>query len=133
MDRSGRNLIICSTRLELKPMSPFLAEFIGTMLLVILGDGVVANVLLTQSKGHNSGWMVITAGWGLGVAVAVYTVGAFSGAHLNPAVTLGLASIGKFEWPLVAGYIVAQVLGGVIGGMIVWLADHPPWRVDRES
>jgi glycerol uptake facilitator protein len=103
-------------------MSPFLAEFVGTMLLVILGDGVVANVLLTQSKGHNSGWIVITAGWGLGVAVAVYMVGAFSGAHLNPAVTLGLAAIGKFAWPSVAGYVVAQVLGGVIGGMIVWLA-----------
>jgi len=110
-------------------MSPFLAEFVGTMLLVILGDGVVANVLLTKSKGHNSGWIVITAGWGLGVAVAVYMVGAFSGAHLNPAVTLGLAAIGKFAWPSVAGYVVAQVLGGVIGGMIVWLAYHPHWKV----
>jgi len=107
---------------------PFVAEFIGTMLLVVLGDGVVANVLLTKSKGQNSGWIVITAGWGLGVAVAVYCVGAFSGAHLNPAVTLGLAAIGQFRWELVAPYIVAQVLGGVVGGFIVWLAYHPHWE-----
>src|SRR5713226_6872346 len=91
--------------------SPYLAEFLGTMLLVILGDGVVANVLLTKSKGQNSGWIVITTGWALGVAVAVYTVGHFSGAHLNPAVTLGLAAIGKFSWTSVAGYVTAQVLG----------------------
>src|SRR5437764_7998889 len=105
-------------------MSPFLAELIGTMLLVILGDGVVANVLLTRSKGQNSGWIVITAGWALGVAVAVYCVSAFSGAHLNPAVTLGLAAIGQFHWDLVAGYIAAQILGGLAGGLIVWLAYH---------
>src|SRR6266513_6239850 len=103
-------------------MSLFLAELIGTMILVILGDGVVANVVLNKTKGQNSGWIVITTGWALGVAVAVYTVGAFSGAHLNPAVTLGLAAIGQFRWELVAGYIGAQVLGGVIGGLIVWLA-----------
>src|SRR5436309_9469290 len=105
-------------------MSPFLAEFIGTMLLVILGDGVVANVLLNKSKGQNSGWIVITTGWALGVAVAVYTVGAFSGAHLNPAVTLGLAVIGKFSWKLVFSYIAAQISGGLLGGIIVWLAYH---------
>src|SRR3954467_3903610 len=110
MDSTGTDLIT-----SVRIMSPFLAEFIGTMLLVVLGDGVVANVLLTKSKGQNSGWIVITTGWALGVAVAVYTVGAFSGAHLNPAVTLGLAAIGKFKWPLVAGYILAQVLGGIIG------------------
>src|SRR5437667_9183862 len=101
---------------------PFVAEFIGTMLLVVLGDGVVANVLLTKCKGQNSGWIVITTGWALGVAVAVYSVGHFSGAHINPAVTLGMAAIGKFPWTKVAGYVVAQVLGGLVGGMIVWLA-----------
>src|SRR5439155_5270702 len=80
------------------PMRPFLAEVLGTMLLIILGDGVVANVVLNKTKGQNGGWIVITAGWGFGVAVAVYAVGAFSGANLNPAVTIGLASIGKFPW-----------------------------------
>src|SRR5438477_5712587 len=101
-------------------MSPFLAELIGTMLLVILGDGVVANVLLAKSKGQNSGWIVITTGWALGVAVAIYTVGAFSGAHLNPAVTLGLAAIGKFRWASVLAYVTAQILGGMLGGLVVW-------------
>jgi glycerol uptake facilitator protein len=109
-------------------MTPFLAELIGTMLLVLLGDGVVANVLLTRSKGQNSGWMVITTGWALGVAVAVYMVNALSGAHLNPAVTLGLAAIGKFPWSLVPGYVIAQVFGGVLGGFMVWVAYHPHWK-----
>src|SRR2546426_1037162 len=109
-------------------MWPFLSECIGRMLRVILGDGVCANVLLNKSKGQNSGWMVITTGWALGVAVAVYTVGAFSGAHINPAVTLGMAAIGKFPWTSVAPYVTAQVLGGVAGGLIVWLAYHPHWK-----
>src|SRR5437870_12629038 len=111
-----------------KIMSPFTGETIGTMLLVILGDGVCANVLLNKSKGQNSGWMVITTGWALAVAVAVYTVGAFSGAHINPAVTLGMAAIGKFPWTSVAPYVTAQILGGVAGGVIVWLAFHPHWK-----
>jgi len=106
-------------------MSPFLAELVGTMLLVLLGDGVVANVVLNKTKGQNSGWIVITTGWALGVAVAVYCVGAISGGHLNPAVTLGLAAIGKFSWSLVPGYLLAQVTGGVVGGAIVWLAYLP--------
>ena len=109
-------------------MSAYLAEFIGTMLLVILGDGVVANVLLTKSKGQNSGWIVITTGWALGVAVAVYMIGSFSGGHINPAATLGLAAIGKFPWASVGGYISAQILGGLLGGTIVWLAYHPHWK-----
>jgi glycerol uptake facilitator protein len=82
-------------------MSAILAELLGTMILILLGDGVVANVLLKQTKGHNAGWIVITAGWGFAVAVAVYCTGTISGAHLNPAVTLGMAAIGKFEWMLV--------------------------------
>jgi glycerol uptake facilitator protein len=109
-------------------MSPFLAELVGTMILVLLGDGVVANVSLNKSKGQNSGWIVITTGWGLGVAVAVYCVGSISGGHLNPAVTLGLAAIGKFSWTLVPAYIAAQVAGAVIGGVIVWLAYFPHWK-----
>src|SRR5438552_17689128 len=108
-------------------MSPFSAELIGTMLLILLGDGVVANVLLSKSKGQNAGWMVITPGWGLAVAVAVYSVGWISGGHLNPAVTLGLASIGQFPWSNVPGYIFAQVAGAFLGAILVWLAYLPHW------
>ena len=95
-------------------MSPFLAELLGTMLLVLLGDGVVANVVLNKTKGHNSGWIVITAGWALGVTVAVYAVGTFSGAHLNPAVTIGLASIGKFAW---ASVTRRSVVNGAVNSL----------------
>ena len=110
-------------------MSPFVAELVGTMLLIILGDGVVANVVLHKTKGQNSGWIVITAGWAFAVTVAVYAVGTFSGAHLNPAVTIGLASIGKFSWASVPTYIVAQMLGAALGAVIVWLAYLPHWAV----
>ncbi|WP_395752985.1 MIP/aquaporin family protein [Prosthecobacter sp.] len=114
-------------------MSATLAELFGTMILVLLGDGVVANVLLKQTKGNNSGWIVITAGWGLAVAIAVYCTNAISGAHLNPAVTLGLAAIGKFDWALVPGYIGAQVAGGFLGGILVWLAYLPHWSVTTDQ
>jgi glycerol uptake facilitator protein len=114
-------------------MSPFLAELLGTMLLVILGDGVVANVVLNKTKGQNGGWIVITAGWAFGVTVAVYAVGTFSGAHLNPAVTIGLASIGKFAWASVPVYIAAQMLGAFLGAAIVWLAYLPHWPVTESE
>lgn len=114
-------------------MSPFLAELIGTMILVILGDGVVANVVLQRTKGQNSGWLVITTGWAFAVAVAVYMVGSISGAHLNPAVTLGLATIGNFSWTLVPGYIAAQLFGAFLGGVIVWLAYLPHWSATPEQ
>ena len=114
-------------------MSPFTAELIGTMILVILGDGVVANVLLNKSKGQNSGWIVVTAGWALGVTVAVYSVNAFSGAHLNPAVTIGLAAIGKFAWSSVPGYLAAQIIGGFLGGAVVWLAYLPHWEQTQDQ
>jgi glycerol uptake facilitator protein len=110
-------------------MSPFLAELLGTMLLIILGDGVVANVVLNRTKGQNSGWIVITAGWAFAVTVAVYAVGSFSGAHINPAVTIALAAIGKFAWAKVPMYIAAQLLGALLGGAIVWLAYWPHWAV----
>lgn len=110
-------------------MSPFVAEIIGTMILIILGDGVVAGVLLNKSKAHNSGWIVITMGWGLAVAIAVYAAGAVSGAHLNPAVTLGLASIGSFPWEEVPTYILGQMIGGFLGAVMVWLHYYPHWRV----
>jgi glycerol uptake facilitator protein len=94
-------------------MSPYVAEFIGTALLVLFGDGVVANVLLAKSKGQAGGWIVITTGWALAVMVGVYSVGTVSGGHLNLAVTIGLAAIGKFEWAKVGGYIVAQMAGAM--------------------
>lgn len=103
-------------------MSPFVAEFTGTALLIILGDGVVANVVLNKTKGNNSGWIVITFGWAIAVFVGVYSSAAASGAHLNPAVTIGLASIGKFDWALVPLYIGAQMLGAMAGALLVWVA-----------
>jgi glycerol uptake facilitator protein len=114
-------------------MSPFLAELLGTMLLVILGDGVVANVVLNQTKGQNGGWIVITAGWAFGVTVAVYAIGTFSGAHINPAVTIALASIGKFAWAKVPVYIAAQMLGAFLGAAVVWLAYLPHWSVTENQ
>ena len=108
-------------------MEAYLGEFIGTMLLIILGDGVVAGVLLRNSKAENSGWIVITLGWGMAVAVAVYCVGQFSGAHINPAVTLGFAITGQFAWAMVPGYIIAQLLGAFVGAVIVYLAYLPHW------
>ena len=107
-------------------MYPFIAEIIGTAILIIFGGGVVANVVLKKTKGHDSGWIVITWGWGMGVFVAVFTVGQFSGAHINPAVTIGLAAAGLFDWIMVVPYIIAQTFGGFLGGVIVWLAykDH---------
>jgi glycerol uptake facilitator len=114
-------------------MQAYLGEFVGTMLLIILGDGVVAGVLLRNSKAENSGWIVITLGWGMAVAVAVYCVGPFSGAHINPAVTLGLAATGQeipagFGWAQVPGYIIAQFLGAIVGAAIVWLTYLPHWE-----
>jgi glycerol uptake facilitator protein len=108
-------------------MSPLLAELLGTMILVVLGDGVVANVVLQRTKGHDSGWIVITAGWGFAVTIAVYCVGSISGAHLNPAVTLGLATIGTFPWKDVVPYIAAQMTGAFIGAVVVWLTYLPHW------
>jgi glycerol uptake facilitator protein len=108
-------------------MQAYIAEFIGTMILIILGDGVVAGVLLRNSKAENSGWIVITFGWAMGVAVAVYCVGQFSGAHINPAVTIGFAVTGQFPLADVIPYIIAQFLGAFVGAVIVWLAYLPHW------
>jgi glycerol uptake facilitator protein len=110
-------------------MQTLLAEALGTALLVLLGDGVVANVVLSRTKGNNAGWIVITVGWGVAVAIAVYAVGRISGAHLNPAVTLGLATIGSFPWADVPGYIAAQMVGGFAGAVLVWLMYLPHWEV----
>ena len=113
-------------------MQTLIAEAIGTMLLVLLGDGVVANVVLNRTKGQNGGWIVITVGWGVAVAMAVYAVGRISGAHLNPAVTIGLALIGSFQWAEVPGYLLAQMVGGFVGAVLVWLAYLPHWKVTAD-
>ncbi len=111
-------------------MQAYVAEFVGTLILVLLGDGVVAGVLLKDSKAEGAGWVAITFGWGLGVAMAVYAVIGISGGHINPAVTLGFASIGAFgfTWAQVPGYIVAQLLGAFVGAVLVWLVYLPHWR-----
>ena len=115
-------------------MNPsLLGELLGTMLLVLFGDGVVANVVLSRTKGQNSGWIVIAAGWAAAVTIAVYAVNALSGAHLNPAVTIGLASIGKFEWALVPGYVLAQTAGAFLGGVLVWLTYLPHWALTEDK
>ena len=107
-------------------MQTFLAELLGTMLLIIFGDGVVANVVLSKTKGQNSGWIVITTGWAMAVAIAVYAVGAYSGAHINPAVTIALVSIGKVTVGQAIIYIAGQYAGAIIGAIIVFIAyrDH---------
>lgn len=121
-------------------ISPFFGEFMGTMFLIILGDGVVANVLLAKSKGENAGWIVITTGWAFAVMVGVFVAGAFGSgaAHINPAVTVGFAIAGLtgggFEgWGSVPIYIVAQVLGAFVGAVIVWLAYMPHWEPTKDA
>ncbi|MCP8617636.1 MIP/aquaporin family protein [Salirhabdus salicampi] len=109
-------------------MAEFLAEVIGTMILIIFGGGVVAGVVLKNSKAEGAGWVVITFGWGLAVAMAVYAVGQFSGAHINPAVTIGLASIGEFPWEKVPVYVTAQMIGAFIGAVVVFFHYLPHWN-----
>lgn len=107
-------------------MQIFLAELLGTMLLIIFGDGVVANVVLSKTKGQTSGWIVITTGWAMAVCIGVYAVGAYSGAHINPAVTIALVSIGKVSAGQAIIYIAGQFAGAIIGAIIVFVAyrDH---------
>lgn len=102
-------------------MNEIIAEFIGTFLLVLLGNGVVANVVLKDTKGHDGGWIVIALGWGLGVFVGVAVAGPVSGAHINPAVTIGLATAGMFSWSQVIPFIAAQMAGAATGAFTVWL------------
>lgn len=101
-------------------MNPCLAEFIGTALLVLFGNGVVANVVLARTKGHSAGWIVIAAGWGCAVFVGAFCANPYSGAHLNPAVTVAMAAAGKLPAAKVAGYLLAQLLGGIVGGTLVY-------------
>lgn len=114
-------------------MTPFIAEIIGTALLTLLGGGVGANVVLNKTLGHNSGWIVITTGWALAVYVAVVVVGPYSGAHINPAVSIGLAIAGKFPWESVPAYILAQLIGAMLGSLIVWLMYKDYFDITKDS
>ena len=114
-------------------MNVYLAEFVGTALLILFGNGVVANMVLARTKGSGGGWICITAGWAFAVAIAVFAVGRVSGAHLNPAVTLALASIGSFKWSLVAGYIAAQMAGAIAGAVLVYLAYFAHWEPTTDA
>lgn len=109
-------------------MNVYLAEFLGTLILILLGNGVVAGVLLRGSKSENAGWLTIVVGWGLGVALAIFAVGDISGAHINPAVTVALAYAGDFPWDQVVGYILAQLAGAFVGAILVWVHYYPHWK-----
>ena len=113
----------------------FLMELIGTMVLVIFGDGVCCATSLNKSKAQGAGWVVITLGWGLAVCMGVLIAGPYTGAHLNPAVSVGLAMAGKFPWASVPYYVIAQMIGGILGGIIVWLfyKDHFDATEDKDT
>lgn len=113
-------------------MSDFLAELIGTAILIVFGDGVVGGVLLKRSKAENGGWLLISLAWGLGVTLAIYGVGTFSGAHINPAVTLAMAITGDLLWAEVPTYMSGQVCGGLLGGALIWLHYLPHWRYTED-
>lgn len=114
-------------------MNPYLGEFLGTLLLVLLGEGVVAGVVLKDTKAENAGWLTICIAWGLAVTLGIYAVGEFSGAHLNPAITIALAAIGDFEWCMVAGYCMAQLGGAFVGAILVWLFYLPHWKATPDA
>ncbi len=109
-------------------MSPLIAEFLGTTILILLGNGVVANVLLNKTKGNDSGLIVIAFGWAIAVFVGVFITASISGAHLNPAVTLGLAITGDFAWSQVGAYMIAQLFGAMLGTTLVWLMYRPHYE-----
>jgi len=115
-------------------MNVYLAEIIGTAILILLGNGVVANVLLSKTKGHSAGTLFITIGWALAVLIPALIFGEFSGAHFNPALTIALAVMGNFEWALVPGYIASQFTGAIIGAVLVWLyyKDHFDATEDKD-
>src|SRR5688572_16175233 len=114
-------------------MNPFLAEIIGTAILVILGNGVVANVVLNRTKGSGGGWIVITAGWGMAVFVAVFCVSKYSGAHINPAVTIAMGAAGKLKLAQVPVYIAAQMIGAIIGAMLVYYFYRPHYHLTDDG
>lgn len=111
----------------------FIGEFLGTLILVLLGDGVVSAVCLKKTKAEASGWIAIVLGWGLAVAVSVYITGFMSGAHLNPAVTLAMAATGALSWGQVPVYLIAQMLGAMVGALLVYLHYFPHWQETKDS
>ncbi|MCC6124640.1 MAG: aquaporin family protein [Pirellulales bacterium] len=113
-------------------MNHFCGEILGTALLILLGNGTVANVVLAKSKAQNAGWIVVATGWAMGVYVGAFTVAGISGAHLNPAVTLGLAISGKFCWAEAPVYLAGQMIGAMTGALLVWLAYLPHWSVTTD-
>jgi len=114
-------------------MTPFMGELIGTMILIIFGTGVGAGLSLKKSYANGGGWIVTTFAWGFAVAFAVYAVGSVSGAHLNPAVTLGLAMVGDFPWADVPTYILGQMIGAILGATFVWIFYLPHWRETEDQ
>lgn len=114
-------------------MSAFMGELVGTMILILFGGGVVAGANLKKTYSNGGGWVVITLAWGLAVTMGVYAVGSISGAHLNPAVTVGLALNGDFSWADVPGYIIAQMIGGFLGGVLVFLHYLPHWKETEDK
>ena len=114
-------------------MSPFIAEFIGTTVLITLGLSVVANIALDKTKGNNAGLIVVAFGWAIAVFVGVFISADASGAHLNPAVTIGLAVAGKFDWAMVPSYLLAQFLGAFIGSVLTWLAYKDHFDVTKDA
>ncbi|GCF93039.1 glycerol uptake facilitator protein [Enterococcus florum] len=111
----------------------FIGELLGTAILVLLGDGVVAGVSLRKSKAEGAGWIAITLGWGAAVTIGAYSAGYMSPAHLNPAVTIGMAMTGNIGWDAVTPYILAQVLGGILGGILVFIQYYPHWKETQDS
>ncbi|GEL08523.1 MIP/aquaporin family protein [Salisediminibacterium halotolerans] len=114
-------------------MSPLLAEFIGTMMLIVFGGGVVAGVVLKGTKSEGAGWVLISFAWGLGVAMSVYMIGDISGGHINPAVTVGSAVVGDFAWSMVPGYIAAQVTGAFTGGALIFAMYYPHFKATEDQ
>ena len=114
-------------------MSNYFAEFFGTMILVFLGNGVVAGVVLKGSKSENAGWLTIVVAWGIAVILAIYAVGPISGSHLNPAVTFAFALRGDLPWSDVGGYIFSQLAGGIAGAILVWLQFLPHWKRTEDA
>lgn len=114
-------------------MNVFLAELIGTAILIILGNGVVANVVLARTKGHGAGWIVITFGWGMGVFVGAFCVTKYSGAHLNPAVTIAMWAVQKLEAKMVPVYLGAQMLGGILGAILVWVFYREHYKLTDDG
>jgi glycerol uptake facilitator protein len=114
-------------------MNIYLAEFLGTMLIILLGEGVVAGVVLKGTKSENAGWLTICIAWGLAVTLAIYAAGTASGAHLNPAITIALAATGQFEWAYVLGYCAAQFAGAFTGAVLVWFYYQPYWKNTNDA